>query len=164
MLAARMLPLGYSRPALDFSPTLRPVGLLIGCALAFMPSLRVKANVWALLGALLAIAALEEHMVLMAPVAASLVTVALIARPEVGVLAWAPLRYLGKISYGLFLYHVPVLTLGHKWVHGPAGGACLVALAFALAALSYEFVEKPALRLKDRLGSRLGAPVAVPAG
>jgi peptidoglycan/LPS O-acetylase OafA/YrhL len=35
MISARLLPLGYARPTIDFSPALRPVGLLIGCALAF---------------------------------------------------------------------------------------------------------------------------------
>ena len=78
------------------------------------------------------------------------------------ILGCAPLRYVGKISYGLFLYHVPILTLGHKWAHGLAGSAALIALAFVAAALSYEYIEKPVLRLRDRpVVAKLPAVVAV---
>jgi peptidoglycan/LPS O-acetylase OafA/YrhL len=39
----------------------------------------------------------------------------------------------------------------------------LVGLGFAAAALSYEFVEKPCLRLKSRVGQRVALPAAAPA-
>jgi hypothetical protein len=39
----------------------------------------------------------------------------------------------------------------------------LIGLGFATAALSFEFVEKPCLRLKARVGQRMALPVAVPA-
>jgi peptidoglycan/LPS O-acetylase OafA/YrhL len=161
MLIARMLPLGYSRPALDFSPGLRPVGLLIGCAIAFWPILAPRWVVLPAVVALFVIAALEEHAVILAPLMASLITAALI-----GALQWpsflghAALRYIGKISYGLFLYHVPIIVLGQKFVHGPVAVAGLVALSFVAAALSYELVEKPFLRLKDR---RSPAPTEIAA-
>jgi peptidoglycan/LPS O-acetylase OafA/YrhL len=164
MISARLLPLGYARPTIDFSPALRPVGLLIGCALAFLPRLRGGAGVWLPLGVLLAVAVFEEHSILVAPVVASLATAAMIACLHgPSILACVPLRYIGKISYGLFLYHVPILTLGQKWLHGPIGCAALIALALGAAALSYEFVEKPFLRLKDRLGTRQATPLAVAA-
>jgi peptidoglycan/LPS O-acetylase OafA/YrhL len=151
MVIVRFLPLGYTRPGLDFSPGLRPVGLLIGCALAFLPKISFRAPLWLPLGALLVVAAFEESYVLAAPLAASLATAVLILTLQgPSILGCAPLRYIGKISYGLFLYHVPIIVLGHKWVHGIAGNTILIALAFAAAALSYEFVEKPFLRLKDR--------------
>jgi peptidoglycan/LPS O-acetylase OafA/YrhL len=91
---------------------------------------------------------------LIAPLAASIATAGLIVfmRPDC-FLAAAPLRYIGKISYGIYLYHWPIFILGEKWKpnnshHIYAIG--LIALIFAAAALSYEFVEKPFLRLKDR--------------
>jgi peptidoglycan/LPS O-acetylase OafA/YrhL len=161
MLIARMLPLGYSRPAIDFSPDLRPVGLLIGCAIAFRPILAPRWVALPALVALFVLAAFEEHAVILAPLMASLITAVLI-----GALQWpsflghASLRYAGKISYGLFLYHVPILTLGQKFVHGPVALAGLVALSFVAAALSYELVEKPFLRLKDR---RSPAPTEIAA-
>jgi peptidoglycan/LPS O-acetylase OafA/YrhL len=162
MVVARFLPLGYTRQGLDFAPGIRPVGLLIGCALAFMPTRRLGGSAWPWLGALVALAVFEESCVLVAPVLASVATAAIIATARGGILAWTPLRYVGKISYGLFLYHVPILTLGHKWVHGPVGTAALLAVSFAAAALSYEYVENPVLKLRDRKPARL--PVVVAAG
>lgn len=67
----------------------------------------------------------------------------------------ALLTYLGKISYGLYVFHELALQvcggladryhihLGFRWI-GAAG------LTFVLAALSYRFFEKPFLILKDR--------------
>ena len=56
------------------------------------------------------------------------------------ILAVPPLRYLGRISYGLYLWHVPIL-LAFGWKVG-------LPLAVIVAALSHRFVEKPFLRRK----------------
>lgn len=72
------------------------------------------------------------------------------------VLAW-----LGVVSYGIFLYHGPiVLELSERdadlWIPGSGLVSMLsiaVALSVACAAASYYLVERPALRFKDR-GSR----------
>jgi peptidoglycan/LPS O-acetylase OafA/YrhL len=79
--------------------------------------------------------------------------------------AWflAPLRmreltYLGEISYGVYLYHMPVFWLvggyrvqqGEPWMMGVAK----VALTFIVATLSYRYIEKPILSLKDRFPYR----------
>jgi peptidoglycan/LPS O-acetylase OafA/YrhL len=69
-----------------------------------------------------------------------------------------PLRYVGRISYGLYLYHFPIFFfLGLPAARGgrpgsfPVGrGALAVALALALAVASYELIERPLLRLRDR--------------
>ena len=78
----------------------------------------------------------------------------------------APLRALGKYSYGLYVLHFPIMTVARLTFHVPdasvgAGGrftATVLPIVFAAAYLSYHFVEKPFLRLKDVLGS-LGPPV-----
>jgi peptidoglycan/LPS O-acetylase OafA/YrhL len=166
MIVFPALPIGYSRPEIDFSPVLRPVGLLVGCALAimsiqiFLPIIKrhlITGPI--LLASLLCVAVFEERVVVLAPLAASLITAGMIVclqapGPLTAPLSMVPMRYIGKISYGLFLYHVPILTLGHKWIHGPVGSAALIAFAFIAAALSYEFVEKPFLRLKGRRPNR----------
>ena len=59
--------------------------------------------------------------------------------------AW-PLRYFGKISYGLYLYHYPIMLAGK----GHAPTLVLIGVSFTAAAISYEFVEKPFLKLKAR--------------
>ena len=74
----------------------------------------------------------------------------------VGALALGPVAYFGRISYGLYAFHIPVLQ---GW-----GRAALVdvvlprpwgelALTISLAALSWRFFEGPINRLKDRRGA-----------
>jgi peptidoglycan/LPS O-acetylase OafA/YrhL len=64
-------------------------------------------------------------------------------------LALRPLRFLGVISYGIYLYHLPVyvtLTPTRTHLRGwPLDGVHLV-VTLALAVLSYRFVEQPIRR------------------
>ncbi len=68
------------------------------------------------------------------------------------VLGWGPFRYVGRISYSLYLWHWPVLVLVPIALGGPlplAGRVALVVLvAVPLAALSQRFVEDPLRRGK----------------
>jgi peptidoglycan/LPS O-acetylase OafA/YrhL len=72
------------------------------------------------------------------------------------------LKTIGQRSYGLYLFHFPVFF----WVQQTdlAGSRAYFAeltLSAALTALSYRFVERPALLFKERLHARvdpLGAP------
>jgi peptidoglycan/LPS O-acetylase OafA/YrhL len=110
-------------------------------------------------------------MVAVAPLLASLCTACLIIcmqRPSLTarLLATKPIRYIGRISYGLYLYMLPIILITAQWKPHETYhlyGAFVIALIFGAAALSYEFVEKPSLRLKDRLGSRAELPLAVAA-
>ena len=64
-----------------------------------------------------------------------------------------PLVKIGQISYGLYLWHLPVfrrVALQDIDLSGPALVALKFGLAFALAIASYVLVERPALRLKRR--------------
>jgi peptidoglycan/LPS O-acetylase OafA/YrhL len=75
-----------------------------------------------------------------------------------------PLRWIGTISYGLYLYHWPIFYRLRDYDMQPNLRMVLsFALAFVIATLSYYFVEKPFLRLKDRLGSRAGVVESVSA-
>jgi peptidoglycan/LPS O-acetylase OafA/YrhL len=68
-------------------------------------------------------------------------------------LSWRPLAYLGKISYGLYLWHLPVFTAAVWFVGGPlplGWVALLAAVSVGVASASYHFVERPALRLKRK--------------
>jgi peptidoglycan/LPS O-acetylase OafA/YrhL len=73
------------------------------------------------------------------------------------VLELAPLRLVGRVSYGLYLWHIPVFFAVIR--RGPGWSpAQRVVVAYALTAvfttLSWVIVEKPALRWKHRLDVR----------
>src|ERR1700722_11498530 len=86
------------------------------------------------------------------------------------VLGAAPLRWIGVRSYGIYLWHFPIIALTTPADgHDPAPRAALqVAATIAVAALSWHFVEEPirhgALgRWWSQLRGRTADRVAVPA-
>jgi hypothetical protein len=69
--------------------------------------------------------------------------------PVAALLGLRPLAWLGRISYGAYLFHWPIfvwLTPARAHVGGRPLVALQVALALVLAALSYRFVERPIRR------------------
>ena len=65
------------------------------------------------------------------------------------VLSLAPLRYLGRISYGMYLWYWPVLlvmTGARTGLHGYALLTARLAVVTALASLSFHLVETPVRR------------------
>jgi peptidoglycan/LPS O-acetylase OafA/YrhL len=78
-------------------------------------------------------------------------------------LEWRPLEYVGRISYGVYLYHmfIPDFGSGGKLAsklglpHGSAfvsvlGLLVCFAMTVGVAHLSWRYIEQPILRLKDR--------------
>jgi peptidoglycan/LPS O-acetylase OafA/YrhL len=66
-------------------------------------------------------------------------------------LAAGPLRWLGRLSYSLYLWHWPVivvLTPATTGLSGPGLLACRVAAMLGFAGLSYVVVEQPARRAR----------------
>jgi peptidoglycan/LPS O-acetylase OafA/YrhL len=61
----------------------------------------------------------------------------------------APIRFLGKISYSLYLWHWPVLILGSIWLVGPLDvmtpvqAIALALVAIPISAASWALVEEP---------------------
>ena len=85
--------------------------------------------------------------------AATLAVLVGVAHPDTWVgraLGWAPLRWVGQRSYGLYLWHWPVFVLlrpGVDWPLGPWPALLVhLALTFGLAAASYRWVEQPIRR------------------
>ena len=80
-------------------------------------------------------------------------------------LAWRPLRLIGRYSYGMYIFHLPLSVfiafplLQRVIPHvtttvGVAYIVIMTVVTFCLAALSYELFESPFLRLKGRLMPR----------
>ena len=68
------------------------------------------------------------------------------------------MRYLGKISYGLYVYHFPIIYFAGRVrdlipmpesVAKPLTAIIAFAATLLIASLSYRFLEKPMLNLKD---------------
>lgn len=91
------------------------------------------------------------------------------------VLEWAPVRNVGVVSYSLYLWHLPVIwVLVHNGWRFPAtvpgywlNLVLVTAVALLLSALTYQFIEKPALRFKSKpirvSGKRSATPNTAPA-
>lgn len=79
-------------------------------------------------------------------------------------LAWRPMRYLGKISYGFYVYHVLAIDValgrGH-WlgVTDQAAVPLALALNISMAALSYAIFEKPFLRWNPKFEVVAARPI-----
>ena len=153
---------------LDFAPDTRGSSIIIGCIVAvFWRAQRPRPPRLAALGLVFATWLIlfdvgrhlyEGGLVIFGAAAALFILRALDPSTlEARVLSVPPLVALGRISYPLYLWHVPVLVGLGVIVPGrlAAGGLARqlvgVVLAIVLAMLSYRFVEKPFLRRKRRL-------------
>ncbi len=151
-----------------YSTPLRIWELLAGCLLAVWPVKvgRGAAQVVGFVGLALIIAAVVlltpgtpfPGVAALLPVAGAVMVIVGGAQSETiaaRILSCRPFVQIGKISYGLYLWHWPLLVA--VWFVFPGsqlmvGAAILV--SFVLAGLSYLFWEKPL-----RFGKWLGAPV-----
>ena len=72
-------------------------------------------------------------------------------------LCWAPMAYLGLVSYGIYLWHEAWIAQVFSWFGYTVFDAPIIpvillgaALTILTATASYYLVERPALRFKDR--------------
>ena len=78
---------------------------------------------------------------------AAIIAGALVRPPRI--LLWRPLTFTGEVSYGLFLWHVPILLVlrgnGLLPLHVAAAAAVALPLSIAAGWLSWRYVEQPAI-------------------
>jgi peptidoglycan/LPS O-acetylase OafA/YrhL len=141
-----------------FGTDTRGDAILAGCALALMPRLQIAATRVAIAAALvLVVYATGADLPFLGRPAFFLLGLPLVAiaspvivawaLAEPRMLRWAPLVHVGRISYGLYLWHLPlVLGLEGVGVHGLLLPAIAIPISLAVAELSYRFIEQPFLR------------------
>jgi peptidoglycan/LPS O-acetylase OafA/YrhL len=153
------------------SPRLRgtdaaAVALLSGCALAFLvrsrPSLSAGRLGFALGGTIIAFAVTisalgggPEGIVEMTCVG-SVLLIAAIHRSQTGILTLAPLVYIGRISYGIYLWHYPILVLMQEPV------VVEIAAVLVVSMLSFHLLEAPVLARFGRRADRRWSPSVAP--
>jgi peptidoglycan/LPS O-acetylase OafA/YrhL len=165
---------GGSLPRVIYGTDTRLDGLLIGCFLAIVGYQRIRHISWPLI--LAALVGVGSPMLVRTDAfhfavgyaAVGLGTAVVIAACLVGqriasVLETQPLVWIGGISYGLYLWHLPVYGAVFKYGGAfpfPVQAVIAVGLSLAIAALSYRLVEKRFLRLKRRASVRTVPMVA----
>ena len=89
--------------------------------------------------------------------AVGIVTWALSGR-GVGVLAWRPVRYVGRISYSIYLLHTLALMVVGDWIGGWLGAVVAGAVSVGYAAVSWRWFEMPILRWRGGTGAVFRGP------
>jgi peptidoglycan/LPS O-acetylase OafA/YrhL len=125
-------------------------GLLLGSLLAFLPAR--KGWGWAVLP-LGMLTALSTDPMGITNIRAEWLGAALVmwARSGAELLTWRPLPYLGRISYGLYLFHWPIAMLFRESQTWPVILVASLGGGLVLASTSYGTVER-AFRQRRRVG------------
>jgi peptidoglycan/LPS O-acetylase OafA/YrhL len=148
----------------EFGSDTNAYSLLAGCALGLLPSLP-RGRIAGVLG-VLGLAAIVLSMTLRSvvdvpgwgafvalPVLAALGALGVIVGVMGGglrLLGLAPISYVGRISYGLYLWHWVTPRMIEPLPIAEGRTVIAFALAFAASVASFHLVEQPALRLKAR--------------
>jgi peptidoglycan/LPS O-acetylase OafA/YrhL len=106
---------------------------------------------------------LGEHAWILIPVAmATVIWAAVSRRPIWGskLLGTAPLAFIGRISYSMYLYHLPLLLLFNNYAPPLAGFAfpSYFGLLLVLSTLSFYLIERPFMRVSRESRSTTVAP------
>ncbi len=82
------------------------------------------------------------------------------------ILEWKPLALTGKISYGLYLWHIPIALVLDQYSPVEYGGLSYMAIAmvltYAISWFSFQYVEKPVVSLRRKFGSHIVKPPSDP--
>jgi peptidoglycan/LPS O-acetylase OafA/YrhL len=158
---------------LYYATDTRADGLMLGCLIGCLMSWRLMPRsrfVELSLKALTAVAilflgylvfttrsnpALFKGVFTLASLAIAIIIAVLVTWPDsrgIGILRFAPLVWIGRISYGLYLWHWPVrgLIFGQSAQPSAKQIIAAVVLSLAITSLSFYVIELPFLRWKKR--------------
>jgi peptidoglycan/LPS O-acetylase OafA/YrhL len=147
--------------------TRRPSSLRAGRAVTILGSVGAVALLWALHAVSGERGFLYDGGFLLVAGATVTVILTVVVRPRAWlsrVLAFGVLAYIGRISYGLYLYHYPLFLMIDGQHTGLSGGALLVvrlAATGAAAVVSYHLVEMPIRNRRVLPGWRLVVAIVV---
>lgn len=156
---------GWDILRIHYAPDTRAEQLLIGCALAvLLPGFRRRvpaAWAWSAAALLLIFALVSDKVPVdiyhrggstgIALLAAVLVAHLVTGRGAMSrLLSSRPLVWIGKRSYGIYLWNLPIIAILGYLGEGIFPMAVKVMASFLIPALSYAFIEQPFLRLKNR--------------
>lgn len=170
---------GVSR--MIYSPDTRGIGLAVGAAMAaHLWTSKGRASLprvvpWLALAGFLALSTVglmhdwagRGLMLLVALVSAVMIAGVLDTTSAFAHMwSWAPLRFIGRRAYGIYLWHFPVFHFisADRFDLGSAELSVVkLAVTAILVELSYDLIEKPALRLRHaftpgRTGPKSSAP------
>jgi peptidoglycan/LPS O-acetylase OafA/YrhL len=139
----------FAGPAPYYFTAFHSTGLIIGALIAFSrPKLRLGRWAFAIL-LLLIVGGMATVTHLVPQILAEIATALIIMDPP-AILSAASMQFLGRISYGVYLWHIPLLwAVGNQLVAGLgflSGVIVLAALSCFVGWLSYVLVERRFLR------------------
>lgn len=135
-------------------------GLLVGCLLAMFPS--IKLPKYAFIGAIVSLVVIGllfsvKHapyyyvgLPLTAFASAVFILCAFRQLPETSFLSNSVMVFIGKISYGIYLWHYPLYIAFRDHLHIPGYKVLVWALTVGLASISYFTIENFANRLRPK--------------
>ncbi|HEX4518269.1 MAG TPA: acyltransferase [Gaiellaceae bacterium] len=165
---------GAGGARIEFGPDTRSFGVIVGCLLAVVLRTELAHNLTRASRLLAPVAVLVMAFVawhsfpdvfagwtaIFAVAAAIVLVRALDPSSWIGaVLAFGPIAYLGRISYGLYLWHYPLLVSAGLYFGSTMVKLEAVGLALLAAIGSHHLVEKPFLRWRPQSSSARRAPV-----
>ena len=71
------------------------------------------------------------------------------------------LGFIGRVSYSMYLYHLPLLLLLNKYAPAALGGLafpCYFAIVVGVAAITFRYVEQPFMRSEHTRLAEKAAP------